>query len=253
MSHHITKMMIVMSIFFALCTAAYASDSTEVATEQAPVDPNAYDETHYVMSAYPSSNVSVRGSLGLSLTLLPQPLTEYPTAAPMADVRLKFAFPLGINGTMRLASNIATSLAQGGGFWGVNIGRLSVGAGYSVAFVYGNLTYVDGFRTTQQRWINYPMVTASWSFPGAALTAKLEAEYTTAVESTIEDQPTKSTKNTLTGGALTVSIEQPFFKTTHVIIGVTFQYSSDPYQAWFLYNQFKDRLFSSEFFVGFIL
>ncbi len=214
---------------------------------------DAFDERHYVLSAYPSNILKLRVSIGVSLTVLPQPLTEYPTPAPGVDIRGKLSLPLGLNGQFRIASNIATSIAQGGGFWSTNLGMLSVGAGYSVAFVYGNITFVDGFRTTQYRWINYPMLTASWSFPKAALTARLEGEFTTSVESTIESQPTKSNRNLLTGGALTVAIEQPFFKSTHVVIGATFQYSSDPYQAWFLYNQFRDRLFSSEFFVGFIL
>jgi hypothetical protein len=217
-------------------------------------DVDTTSERHYVLSARPADDWRLRGSIGLSLAILPQPLTEYPTPAPMLDVRYRFTMPMGITAYGRLGSNVATSIAQLGGMFSMPSGNLSVGAGYSVAFVYGYLVdYVDGFNTTQQRWINYPMLTASFRFPAATLTVRAEAELTTSVVSTIEDQPTGGDRDVLTGGALTVALEQPFFGTTHVILGFTLQNSTQPYQAWFLYNTFKDKLFSSEFFMGIIL
>lgn len=210
-------------------------------------------ERHYIFSAYPSESWRLRGSLGLSLAILPQPLTEYPTPAPMFDIRYRLTMPLNFGIYGRLGSNIATSLGQVGGMFSLPISNLSVGAGYSLMFVYGNITYVDGFNTTQQRWINYPMVTVSYRFPRATLTARIEAELTTSVTSSLEDQSVADDKDLRSGASATIALEQPFFGTTHVVLGATFQYSSQPYQAWFLYNTFSDRLFSSEFFMGIIL
>lgn len=234
-----------------LVTTVLCTHAQEVGVP-VPAD-TVYDERHYVISPRPLYRFRLSGSAGLSLAVLPQPLTEYPTPAPMVDLRFKLSLPLGLAGYGRLGSNLATSLAQGGGLYGIPLGPLTIAPGYSVAFVYGNITYVDGFNTTQQRWINYPMVSASWRFPKASLTARLEAEFTTSVVSEIEGQPTGGDRNLWTGGALTIAFEQPFFADRHLLLGITLQSSSDPYQAWFLYNQFKDRLFSSEFFIGFIL
>lgn len=227
--------------------------TTQAQDPAAPLADTVYDERHYVISPRPLYRFRLSGSAGLSLAVLPQPLTEYPTPAPMVDLRFKLSLPLGLAGYGRLGSNLATSLAQGGGLYGIPLGPLTIAPGYSVAFVYGNITYVDGFNTTQKRWINYPMISASWRFPKASLTARLEAEFTTSVVSEIEGQPTGGDRNLWTGGALTIAFEQPFFADRHLLLGITLQSSSDPYQAWFLYNQFKDRLFSSEFFIGFVL
>lgn len=206
-----------------------------------------------VLAAIGQDDVVLSASIGAALTILPQPLTEYPTPAPMVDSRFRLSLPLGLAAYGRIASNLATSIGQIGGMLQIPMGHLTVAPGYSVAYTYGYLTYVDGFNTTQERWINYPSVTASWSFPRATLTARVEAELQTSIRSWIEDQPTGGDKDVFTGALLTVAVEQPFFGTTHVVLGVTFQSSTNPYQAWFLYNTFRDRLFSSEFFLGLML
>jgi hypothetical protein len=134
-----------------------------------------------------------------------------------------------------------------------DLGAFSIGAGYSAAYVYGNIDFVDGFNTTQWRWINYPMVNISAKLDKVTLTARGELELLTSIEQRIEDQKVTTEANTFSGGMLTVTAEQPFWNNTHVLLGVTLSYSSNPYQAWFIYNTFKERLFSSELFVGFIL
>ena len=82
---------------------------------------------------------------------------------------------------------------------------------------------------------------------------RVELEFLTSLEQRIEDQVVASNANEFTGASLTIVLEQPFWHRTHVLLGVTFSSSTSPYQAWFLYNTFEDRLFSTEFFVGFIL
>lgn len=239
-------------ILVVMVAAACISDLAAQETTPVPL-PDSLSEQHYVFSAYPSEEWRLRGSLGLSLAILPQPLTEYPTPAPMLDIRYRFTMPLNLGIYGRMGSNIATTLGQIGGMFSIPISDFTIGAGYSLMFVYGNITYVDGFNTTQQRWVNYPMLTASYRFPRATLTARVEAELTTSVTSSLEDQSVVDNQDLRSGVSATVALEQPFFGTTHVILGATFQYSTQPYQAWFLYNTFSDRLFSSEFFMGIVL
>lgn len=211
------------------------------------------DDMHYVVSSRSVDAIRFNGSIGMSLAILPQPLTEYPIPAPMLEIRWRLAFPFGLQGYGRLGSNLATSIAQAGGLYAVDIGPASLGLGYSVSFVYGNITYIDGFNTTQQRWINQPMISTSWRIDKITLSARAEIELLMSLDQQIEDQVVRSTANTVIGSSVTLTIEQPFWHNTHVLLGLTFANSSNPYQAWFLYNTFQDRLFSTEFFVGFIL
>jgi len=171
----------------------------------------------------------------------------------MLDLRWRVATPHDVHVYGRIGSNFATSIAQVGGMYSHDLDVFSIGAGYSAAHVYGNIDFVDGFNTTQQRWINYPMVNLTAKLDKVTLTARAELEILTSIEQQIEDQEVSTDVNRFSGGMLTVTAEQPFWNNTHVLLGVTLSYSSNPYQAWFIYNTFNERLFSSELFVGFIL
>ena len=211
------------------------------------------DHSHYIMPARALNAWDIRGSIGAAISILPQPLTEYPTPAPMLDLRGRMGLPLNFQMYGRLGSNIATTLGQLGTMWTYNIGQLSLGVGGSGAFVYGNITYIYGFNTTQQRWSVYPMVSASYSFQKVTISSRLEAEYITSIAKDIGGQLVQSGAKRISGASLTFALEQPFFADKHIMVGFTISNSSDPYQAWFLYNTFKDRLFSSELFIGFLL
>jgi hypothetical protein len=210
-------------------------------------------DSAYVMSTRAVASTVVSASVGGSLTMLPKPLTEYSVPAPMLDVRWRLAFPFGLHAFGRVGSNVATSLAQVGGYYARNLGPLTIAAGYSVSFMYGNLTYIDGFNSLEQRWTNHPMVATSWSIDDVTLSARVEAELTTAQQRTIDEQQVSSTANLFTGSSITLTLEQPFFGSTNILLGVTVAHSSNPYQSWFLYNTFQDRLVTTEFIVGFYL
>jgi hypothetical protein len=119
--------------------------------------------------------------------------------------------------------------------------------------MYGNLTFVDGFHSLEQRWNNHPMVATSWSIDDVTLSARVEAELTTGLDRTIDEQQVNSTANLFTGSSITLTLEQPFFGSTNILLGVTVAHSSNPYQSWFLYNTFQDRLVTTEFILGFYL
>jgi hypothetical protein len=122
-----------------------------------------------------------------------------------------------------------------------------------VSFVYGNLTYIDGFNSLEQRWMNHPMIATSWSIDEYTLSARIEAELTTAQDRALDEQKVGSNVNLFTGTSVTLTLEQPFFGATNLLLGVTIARSSNPYQSWFLYNTFQDRLITTEFMVGFYL
>lgn len=208
---------------------------------------------HYVFTAHPLEGGRGVFSIGAALTILPQPLTEYPTPAPMLDLHGRLGLPLQLSMYGRAGSNIATSIVNAGLMWSLSIGRASIGVGVSEFYMYGNITYVDGFNTIQHRWSTYPMISASWSFPGFTVSGRAEAEFMTSQVRTIADQSVNSGQDVWNGGMLTLAIEQPFWKNTHVSLGVTLNYSRNPYQAWFLFNTFKDTMFYPELFLGIML
>lgn len=211
------------------------------------------NDSAYVMSTRAVHQTSMTASVGGTLTMLPKPLTEYAVPAPMIDVRWRLAFPFGLHAFGRVGSNVATSIAQAGAYYARNVGPMTLAAGYSVSFVYGNLTYIDGFNSLEQRWMNHPMIATSWSIDDITVSARIEAELTTSQDRTIDEQAVGSNVNLFTGTSITLTLEQPFFGTTNLLLGVTIARSSNPYQSWFLYNTFQDRLITTEFIVGFYL
>lgn len=210
-------------------------------------------DSAYVMSTRAVEHTTITASVGGTLTMLPKPLTEYSVPAPMIDVRWRLAFPFGLHAFGRAGSNVATSILQAGGYYARNIGPVTLAAGYSVSFMYGNLTYIDGFNSLEQRWMNHPMLATSWSIDDVVLSARVEAELITAQDRTINEQQVGTTANLFTGSSITLTLEQPFFGTTNILLGVTIAHSSNPYQSWFLYNTFQDRLVTTEFILGFYL
>ncbi len=212
-----------------------------------------YHAVRYVFATRPVPMWDFRNSIGGSITLLPQPLTEYPVPAPAVELRSRLGLPLNVMAYGRAASNIVTSFVQAGLSWSHMIENFSFGVGWSAAYVYGNLTFVDGFNTSQHRWMNYPMITGTGKFNDVVLTVRVEAELMTSLTKRIATQTIVTQNDVYTGSSLTIAVEQPFWRNTQVLFGATFSLSSNPYQAWFIYNTFQDRLLSTEFFMGFVL
>ena len=212
-----------------------------------------YHPIFFVFSTRPIPAWDFSGSLGGGITLLPQPITEYPTPAPSLELRVRLGLPLSVMAYGRASSNIATTFVQSGLCWSYVIENFSVGVGWSAAYVYGNLTFVDGFNTSQHRWLNYPMVTGTARFDKVIFTARVEAELMTSLTRRIETQVVQADNDVYNGSSFTIAVEQPFWKNTQVLLGATVSLSSNPYQVWFLYNTFRDRLLSTEFFIGFVI
>ena len=83
--------------------------------------------------------------------------------------------------------------------------------------------------------------------------ARIEAELMTSITKRIETQTVQSEANVYNGSSITLAVEQPFWKNTHVLLGATVSLTTNPYQSWFLYDTFRDRLLTTEFFMGFVL
>jgi hypothetical protein len=207
---------------------------------------------HYVFAPDPLSMFTANMSVGLALAILPQPLVESEVPLPAVDVRYRIGLPLNIGLVGRATSNYASTLVTAGPMWSVELTRVTVGGGLKAGFFYGHLTFLEGFNTSATGWLAYPFATVGVRFDDFTVSIAAEAEVLAQQQRRVEDIDVRSSDRTLNGGSLTVAIEQPFWKQTHIALGVTLAYSTNPYQAWLAFNTFDDRLFYPELFAGFI-
>lgn len=207
---------------------------------------------HYVFAPDPLNMFTANMSVGLALTILPQPLVESEVPLPALDVRYRVGLPLNLGLVGRASSNYASTLVTLGPMWSVELTRITVGGGVKAGLFYGHLTFLEGFNTSVMGVLAYPFVTAGIRFDACTISATLEAEVLAHQRRRVEDIDVRASERSIHGGSLTLAIEQPFWKQTHIALGVTLTYSSNPYQAWLAFNTFDDRLFYPELFAGFI-
>lgn len=209
-------------------------------------------KNNYVLAPDPMETFQFNCSVGLALTLLPLPLVESEVPAPALDVRFRLGLPLQLSLVGRVAGNYAANLATLGPMWSAELTRVTVGGGLQVGFMYGHVGFLQGFNSAVMGVLAFPFATAGIRFNDFTLSGKLEAEVVLFQQRRIEDIKISSSVRTLNGGALTIGIEQPFWRTTAISLGATLHYSRNPYQAWLAFNTFDDVLFYPELFAGFI-
>lgn len=207
---------------------------------------------YYVHAPDPLDMFTINGSVGLSLTLLPQPLVESEVPAPALDIRYRIGLPLHLSLVGRITGNYAANLATLGPMWSAELTRVTLGGGIQGGFMYGHISFLQGFNTTVMGAFAYPFATAGIRFDDFTVSGKLEAEVVLFQQQRIDDIKVSSTARTLNGGSLTLVVEQPFWRTTAISLGATLHYSRNPYQAWLAFNTFDDVLFYPELFAGFI-
>lgn len=211
------------------------------------------DLATYVHSPRPLGAFNANLSIGFALTMLPQPLVESEMPAPAIDVRLRLALPLNFAIVGRGSSNVATNYASGGLMWSTEMSRFTVGFGLQAGYLYGSLTFLDGFDTDVQAVLATPFVVTGLRLDDLTLSAKFELDYVVTQSRRVETLEVEGARRSFNGVAMTIAVEQPFFRTTHIALGVTLNYSRNPYQAWLAFNTFDDYQFYPELFAGFLL
>lgn len=85
------------------------------------------------------------------------------------------------------------------------------------------------------------------------LTAKGEGMFLFSQRSLAGELQVRSTKRIMTGGMITVVIEQPFSAGTHVLIGIRPALTKFHHQTWFAFSTFDRTLLFSELMFGRLL
>jgi hypothetical protein len=85
------------------------------------------------------------------------------------------------------------------------------------------------------------------------LSVKTEAILSMFYRGYVGDSELSTKVNTFEGMSVTVALEQPFWKNTHLTLGFRATYTKFQWQTWALFETFDEYLFYPEIIIGFIL
>ena len=192
-------------------------------------------------------------SAGLTLSTLPKEIVEEElNQSPALDLNSRLGLPWGFSTDVRLMVQVLTNHIAVGSKWSHAFGRFAFSIGDDVAWWFGFLT-IEGFNNSANGWLNYPNLTLGYDFGRFRISVRAELLLVLSYVSYAGDNLVASDKNGFGGFSTSVTIEQPFWKNTHVTLGFKASYLRYFYQSWFTYETFKRYLFIPELSVGFIL
>lgn len=206
-----------------------------------------------IVSPAPMQLWEWQNSLGLSLSTLPKEIVEEElNQSPALDVRSRLGLPWGISADARFLIQVLTNHIAIGGSWSHAFGRFAFSLGDDAAFWFGFLT-IDGFDNSANGWLNYPHITVGYDFGPLRLMLRADMLLVLSYRAYAGDNLLASDKNGFGGYSGSITIEQPFWKDTHVTLGFKASYLRYFYQSWFTFETFNRYLFIPELSVGFIL
>jgi hypothetical protein len=192
-------------------------------------------------------------SLGLTVATLPQDIVEEEiNQSPALDIHSRLGFPLGFSLDGRLVTQVLTNHATLGAKWSHAFGRFAFSIGDDIAWWFGFLA-VEGFDNNANGWLNYPNLSIGYDAGQFRLALKAEALLVLSFTSYAGENVISSNRNTFGGFSLAFVVEQPFWKSTHVTLGLKTSFLRFFYQSWFTYETFNRYLFIPELFMGFLL
>ena len=208
----------------------------------------------YVVFPREANAYTFSGSIGATTTFVPRPIAEEEIRQiPMLDGNFRYNLPLNFALTGRLGSNYITNLASIGAQWSISYGRVSLAVGDYTTLWYGIAAMDNSFDVSAIGWLNTPHVSLGFAFDEVLISVRAEALYVTARSTRVGDIEVANEKNIFAGGSLGVYTEQPFFRNTHILLGLKINNLSNAYQSWLAFSTFNDRLTYPEFSIGVIL
>ncbi len=192
-------------------------------------------------------------SVGISLSTLPRVIVEEElNQSPALDARSRLGLPWGFSAEVRILAQVLTNHVECGGSWSFSLGRFAFSIGDNAAFWFGFLT-IDGFDNSANGWLNYPHVSIGYDLGRFRCTLRADMLLVLSFRSYAGDYLLASDKNGFGGYSASLTIEQPFWKNTHVLIGFKASYLKYFYQSWFTFETFNRYLFIPELSFGFLL
>ena len=228
---------VLLGIFALLCTAA----------------PGRGQEQPHLHFPRPQGAFHWEMSAGVTLLTVPRDIAEEEiNKAPALDLDAVIGLPWQFSFHGRAIVQYITNEFRFGASWSHSFGRFGIAAGDDASFWFGAMT-IDGFDNSMSGWMNYPYVAVGYDADGVLISLKGEAMLMLAQRSFAGENDLGSNRNAIAGGAVTVMLEQPFWKNTHLALGARISLTQFHPQTWFAFSAFSRRLLFSELLFGVIL
>jgi len=239
----------------ALCVfcALLAAGSTARAGAQAGSRPEA--RRH---AAFLSPRVLQPGELSFFASLTQAQPPEYiiEESALLRLPLLTASSRIGLSGPLlgeiSISTNVATLHVAAGPRVAFERDRLSVSAGFSVAFWYGRLD-LSGFDSQLQGWIHYPSLSLGWRFDGFTISTEAQLILSTSLSARLGDLRIERATDTFSGVTIAVHVEQPLWKDQIVSLGVRAYWTKLYYPSWAAFPAYERHFWIPELTVGFVL
>lgn len=193
-------------------------------------------------------------NLGISLSLLPEPLVEQEIPAPAIDFQYKRGLTNSLSFYATVSTNYFTNVLMPGIQYNGGDDGLSYAIGNGIAFFAGYIDLGGEFdRNSAAAIADVPILRVGHHFEQVAVSLSLACTYVLYADTHIGSLEDKGIKYKVDDVWLTLAFEQPFYGQTRISTGMSLTYSRTPYQIWMLYNVFDQYLVIPEFFFSFQL
>jgi len=209
----------------------------------------------YIFFPYPLANKTWHSSLGLTLTAMPQDITEeVQVRVPAVDFHVLRGLPKGFYLDGRINFQLIQNHTSVGWRWAHSLNRkVSVSIGDDFAFWFGALT-IGSFDTKAYGWMNYPGLSIGYRVDHDLLfTLKGEALINLSSKSTVGGIAVGDRTKKFNGWSATLMLEQPFYGKKNLSLGVRAMYTNFFWQTWSLHEPVDRTIFYPEIIIGFIL
>jgi hypothetical protein len=234
------------SILVLLALALVLASQGRLAAQDATPPPSVY-------YAAPMQAWDTEVALGLRLLTVPREIAEEEiNKAPSIEVLTVTGLPWQFAVRSGAVLQFVTNHFRLGAMWSFRLGDVSIGVGDDWAFWFGFID-IEGFDNRANGWVNYPGVSLGYDFGDVRLTVKGEGIFILSQHSLAGENEVSSTKRVLSGGVMTLVVEQPLTEAAHVFLGVRLALTKFHYQTWFAFSTFDRHLLFSELMFGVIL
>jgi hypothetical protein len=244
MGRRTTTSLFLRSVWLCLIVSGASFAQQLDGDEAAPSAPS------YFYEPFPMQKGSSIFQLGISFSMLPEPIAEQEVPIPAIDVQYKRGIFDGVSLDGSLSTSIYSNILHAGVQWSTSLERFSFGVATHVGGAYGFMRQDNLFDDVHGYALYLmPILRFGFRLEGCAFSSSLVATYVFASESYVNGVPASvGPENTVNDLFCTLAVEQPFFKNLQVSAGLSLGYARTPYQSWMLYNTLDEWLFVPEFF-----
>ena len=201
---------------------------------------------------YPMTEKNWYSSLGLTLTKMPQEITEeVQIRVPAIDFHVLRNLGRGFYLDGRINFELLQNhLSIGPRYSQVINQQFSFSVGDDIAWWFGFLN-ISEFQTRASGWLNYPNFSLGYRMHHhMLLTLKSEWMLNLYYQSKVGSDVTSTSHRTYAGWTLGIYLEQPLYRKANFLLGLRAIHSNFFWETWSLFEPFEPTLFFPEIIIG---